>query len=56
MSVKVNGEEISKEDFVQLILKRKKQYEYIKRMSKTELGRETLKRKGIKPITEEKRE
>ena len=50
MSVRYNGEEISKEEFLEIFLKRKQQYDYIKKMSKTELGREMLRQKGIKPI------
>jgi hypothetical protein len=48
--VKYNGKEITKEEF-KAIVKRKAQMNMeIKRLSKTELGREILKRKGIEPI------
>ena len=48
--VKYKGKEITKEEF-KAIIKRKAQMQMeIKRLSKTELGREILKRKGIKPI------
>lgn len=48
--VKYKGKEITKEEF-KVIIKRKAQMNMeIKRLSKTELGREILKRKGIKPI------
>lgn len=58
MGVTYNGKEISKEEFLKIILKRKQQQDYIKKMSKTELGRQMLRQKGIKPIIEgeEKRE
>lgn len=48
--VKYNGKEITKEEF-QAIIKRKAQMQMeIKRLSKTEFGREILRKKGIKPI------
>lgn len=48
--VKYNGKEITKEEF-KAIVKRKAQMQMeVKRLSKTELGREILKRKGIEPI------
>ena len=48
--VKYNGKEITKEEF-KAIFKRKAQMQMeIKRLSKTELGREILRQKGIKPI------
>lgn len=50
MGVTYNGKEISKEEFLKIILKRKQQQDYIKKMSKTELGREMLRQKGINPI------
>lgn len=58
MGVTYNGKEISREEFLKIILKRKQQQDYIKKMSKTELGRQMLRQKGIKPIIEgeEKRE
>lgn len=58
MGVMYNGKEISREEFLKIILKRKQQQDYIKKMSKTELGRQMLRQKGIKPIIEreEKRE
>ena len=56
MGVMFNGKEVSKEEFTEIIMQRKKYYDYVKRMSKTELGREILRQKGIKPITENKRE
>lgn len=58
MGVTYNGKEISKEEFLKIILKRKQQQDYIKKMSKTEFGRQILRQKGIKPIIEgeEKRE
>lgn len=58
MGVTYNGKEISKEEFLRIILKRKQQQDYIKKMSKTEFGRQILRQKGIKPIIEgeEKRE
>ena len=58
MGVTYNGKEISKEEFLKIILKRKQQQDYIKKMSKTEFGRQVLRQKGIKPIIEgeEKRE
>lgn len=50
MGVKVNGKEMTKEEFRELMERRRKQYEYIKEQSKTHLGREQLRQKGIKPI------
>lgn len=50
MAVKVNDKEVTKEEFYRLILTRVKQYNYIKRLSKTEIGRRVLEQKGIKPI------
>ena len=48
--VKYNGKEITKEEF-KAIVKRKAQMQMeVKRLSKTELGREILKRRGIEPI------
>lgn len=52
MGVQMNGKEVSKEEFKELLLKRKAQYDYIKKKSKTYLGREELRRKGIEPITD----
>ena len=51
MGVTYNGKEISKEEFLKIILKRKQQQDYIKKMLKTELGRQMLRQKGINPIT-----
>ena len=48
--MKYNGKEITKEEFKILMSKRAKIRMEIKRLSKTELGREILKRKGIEPI------
>ena len=45
-----NGKEISKEEFKSIILKRAQMNMEIRRLSKTEFGREILKQKGIKPI------
>ena len=56
MGVMFNGKEVSKEEFTEIIMQRKKYYDYVKKMSKTELGRGILKQKGIEPITENKRE
>ena len=48
--IRYNGKEITKEEF-KAIVKRKAQMQMeIKRLSKTEFGRELLKQKGIKPI------
>ena len=48
--IKYNGKEITKEEF-KTIIKRKAQMQMeIKRLSKTEFGRELLRQKGIKPI------
>jgi hypothetical protein len=48
--VKYKGKEITKEEF-KAIIKRKAQMNMeIKRLSKTEFGREILRQKGIKPI------
>lgn len=52
MAVKVNGKEVTKEEFRNLIERRLMQRAYIREQSKTYLGRENLKRKGIKPITD----
>ena len=56
MGVMFNGKEVSKEEFTEIIMQRKKYYDYVKRMSKTELGRGILKQKGIEPLTETNRE
>ena len=45
-----NGKEISKEEFKSIILKKAQMNMEIRRLSKTEFGREILKQKGIKPI------
>ena len=45
-----NGKEISKEEFKLIMLKKAQMKMEIRKMSKTELGREILKQKGIKPI------
>lgn len=45
-----NGKEISKEEFKSIILKKAQMNMEIRRLSKTEFGRELLKQKGIKPI------
>lgn len=50
MPVKINGKEVTKEEFREFMLKRMAQQKEIKKLSKTELGREILKQKGIKPI------
>lgn len=50
MGVKVNGKEVTKEEFRELMLKRMAQQKEIKKLSKTKFGREILKQKGIKPI------
>lgn len=55
MAVKVNGKEISKEEFRELMERRMKQHQYIKEKSKTYLGREELRRKGITPIYDDKK-
>ena len=52
MPVKINGKEVTKEEFREFMLKRMAQQKAIKKLSKTELGREMLKQKGIKPITD----
>lgn len=52
MAVKVNGKEVTKEEFRDLIERRLMQRKYIRQQSKTPLGREILKQKGIKPITD----
>ena len=52
MPVKINGKEVTKEEFREFMLKRMTQQKEIKKLSKTELGREILKQKGIKPITD----
>lgn len=55
MSVIVNGKEVSKEEFRILIERRLIQRRYIKEKSKTHLGREELRRKGITPIYNDKK-
>ena len=45
-----NGKEISKEEFRSIILKKAQLNMEIRRLSKTECGREILKQKGITPI------
>lgn len=45
-----NGKEISKEEFKSIILKKAQMNMEIRRLSKTEFGREILRQKGIKPI------
>ena len=45
-----NGKEISKEEFRSIILKKAQLQMEIRRLSKTEFGREILKQKGITPI------
>lgn len=50
MGVKINGKEVTKEEFRELILKRVAQQKEVKKLSKTELGREILRQKGIKSI------
>lgn len=55
MAVKVNGKEVSKEEFRDLIERRLMQRRYIREKSKTYLGREELRRKGITPIYDDKK-
>lgn len=55
MGVTVNGKEVSKEEFRELMERRMKQRQYIKEKSKTYLGREELRRKGITPIYDDKK-
>ena len=50
MPVKINGKEVTKEEFREFMLKRMAQQKEIKKLSKTKLGREILRQKGIKPI------
>ena len=50
MGVKINGKEVTKEEFRELMLKRVAQQKEVKKLSKTEFGREILRQKGIKPI------
>lgn len=45
-----NGKEISKEEFKSIILKKAQMNMEIRRLSKTEFGKELLRQKGIKPI------
>ena len=45
-----NGKEISKEEFKSIMLKKIQLRMEIRRLSKTEFGREILRQKGIKPI------
>ena len=45
-----NGKEISKEEFKSIMLKKSQLRMEIRRLSKTEFGREILRQKGIKPI------
>lgn len=52
MAVKVNGKPATKEEFRDLIEHRIMQRRYIREQSKTPLGREILKQKGIKPIVD----
>ena len=44
------GKEVTKEEFRELMLKRVAQQKEVKKLSKTEFGREILRQKGIKPI------
>jgi hypothetical protein len=55
MAVKVNGKEVSREEFCDLIERRLMQRRYIREKSKTYLGREELRRKGITPIYDDKK-
>lgn len=55
MGVTINGKEVSKEEFRDLIERRLMQHRYIKEKSKTYLGREELRRKGITPIYDDKK-
>ena len=48
--VKYKGKEITKEEFKAIVKRNAQMKMEIKRLSKTEFGRELLKRKGIKPI------
>lgn len=48
--VKYNGKEITKEELKAIVKRNAQMKMEIKRLSKTEFGRELLKRKGIKPI------
>ena len=48
--VKYNGKKITKEEFKAIIKRNAQMKIEIKRLSKTEFGRELLKRKGIEPI------
>ena len=48
--VKYNGKEITKEEFKAIVKRNAQRQMEIKRLSKTEFGRELLKRKGITPI------
>ena len=45
-----NGKEISREEFKSIMLKKSQLRMEIRRLSKTEFGREILRQKGIKPI------
>ena len=45
-----NGKEISKEEFKSIMLKKAQMRMEIRRLSKTEFGREILLQKDIKPI------
>ena len=45
-----NGKEISKEEFKSIMSKKAQLRMEIRRLSKTEFGREILRQKGIKPI------
>ena len=45
-----NGKEISKEEFKSIMFKKAQLRMEIRRLSKTEFGREILRQKGIKPI------
>lgn len=55
MAVKVNGKEVSKEEFRDLIERMIMQRRYIIEKSKTYLGREELRQKGITPIYDYKK-
>ena len=48
--IKYNGKEITKEEFKAIVKRNAQRQMEIKRLSKTEFGREILRQKGIKPI------
>jgi len=50
MPLTYKGKEVTKEEFKRLIAIEQKRRMEIRRLSQTELGREILKKKGIKPI------